>query len=100
DCQYKDLVTIEEKWCPLNSSYSFNPDYGEKWKIRYEEGDKGTFVILDNFGKEVYTNTFGSGYEYWDGTDMYGKIAEIGNYIAILNYSDGRKEKVELTIIR
>lgn len=100
ECVYKAEVTVDEKWCPLNSSYSFNPDFGEKWEIKYSDGDQGDFIIFDNFGKEVYKNTFGSGNEYWNGVDKYGSIVPLGTYIAIINYSDGRKEKVELTIVR
>ena len=100
ECTFTKIVKIEEKWCPLNQPFSFNPDYHEKWEIRYADGAEGKFIIYDRSGKEIYKNTFGSGNEYWDGTDMNGNVATTGTYAAILYYSDGRKEKVDLTIIR
>jgi len=100
ECLYTKKITVPEKWCGMNSSYSFNPDYNEKWTMKYEPGASGTLSIFDRFGKEIYTNTFGSGNEEWKGTDKDGLTLAVGVYIALINYSDGRKEKVELTIIR
>lgn len=100
ECTFTKTVKIEEKWCPLNQPFSFNPDYQEKWEIRYENGAEGKFIIYDRSGREVYKSAFGAGNEYWTGTDMNGHVVPMGNYAAILYYSDGRKEKVDLTIIR
>lgn len=100
ECTFTEQVVIEEKFCPLNSSYSFNPDYGEKWKINYKHGDAGRFVIYNSFGKELYESEFGIGNEFWNGTDSNGAIVATGNYLAIIKYSDGRSERVELTIVR
>jgi len=100
ECSYTKKTTVNEKWCPLNSSYSFNPDYNEKWVIKYEQGSSGTFIIFDKSGKEIYSGVLGSGIAEWNGTEKDGGIAPFGIYIALINYSDGRKEKVELTIIR
>ena len=100
ECTYKKKITVGEKWCAMNEPYSFNPDYNEKWTMRYETGASGRFIIYDRSGKEIYSGIFGNGNEYWDGADIHGGIAAIGVYIAVLNYSDGRKEKVELTLVR
>jgi hypothetical protein len=100
ECTYTKKVTISEKWCALNESYSFNPDYNEKWAFNYENGASGTFTIFDKQGKNIYSNTFGSGNEEWNGNDRQGMSVPVGIYVAFLNYSDGRKEKVELTIVR
>lgn len=100
ECTFTRTVKVEEKWCPLNQPFSFNPDYHEKWEIRYDEGAEGEYIIYDRSGREIYKNTFGSGNESWNGSDMNGNTVAIGNYAAILYYSDGRKEKVDLTIIR
>jgi hypothetical protein len=100
ECSYTKSVTVGEKWCPMNSPFSFNPDYNEKWIIKYEHETSGRFTIFDTRGKEIYNSAFGSGNEYWNGTDMYGSVVPIGVYIGMINYSDGRQEKVELTIIR
>jgi hypothetical protein len=100
ECIYKKKVSIAEKWCAMNESYSFNPDYNEKWILNYETGASGTFTIFDKSGKDIYSNTFGSGNEEWNGTSNQGTTVPVGIYIAFINYSDGRKEKVELTIVR
>lgn len=100
ECAYTKKVTVPEKWCTLNDAYSFNPDYNEKWIPIYENGASGTFTIFDKSGKDIYSNTFGSGNEEWVGNDRQGVTVPVGVYIAFINYSDGRKEKVELTIVR
>lgn len=99
-CSFEHKVTIDKKWCPQNPSFSFNPDYHEKWEINYEQGDEGVFIIYDRLGKEVYKSQLGSGNDTWGGTDAYGILVPVGTYIAFIHYSDGRKEKVELTVIR
>lgn len=100
ECIYTKKVTVAEKWCAMNEPYSFNPDYNEKWIMSYETGASGTFTIFDKSGKEVYSNAFGSGNEEWNGNDRQGTVVPVGIYIAFINYSDGRKEKVELTVVR
>lgn len=99
-CSYNKQVTIGSTWCPLNSNYSFNPDYGEKWEIQYEHGDQGILAIFDKLGRVVYESKFGYGNDHWAGTDKNGTLAPIGTYLALITYSDGRKERVELTIVR
>ena len=100
ECTYTKKVTISEIWCAMNNSYSFNPDYNEKWILIYETGASGTFTIFDKSGKDIYNNVFGSGNEEWNGNDRQGMSVTVGIYVAFINYSDGRKEKVELTIAR
>lgn len=99
-CSYKEKINVPEKWCPMNQSFSFNPGYGEKWELKYSDGDRGTYTIFDKFGKEVYRGEFGNGSNTWEGTNQQGNILPIGTYMTIISYSDGRKEKVELTIVR
>jgi len=100
ECVFTKKTTVTEKWCAMNSSFSFNPDYNEKWVLKYEPGTSGTFTIFDKAGKEVYNNTFGSGNEEWNGTDKNGGIVPMGIYVAVIDYSNGHKERVELTIVR
>jgi hypothetical protein len=100
ECSFKKKVNVEEKWCAMNTSFSFNPDYNEKWIINYETGASGRVIIYDRSGKEVYSSIFGGGNEFWDGSSIHGGIAPVGIYLAIIRYSDGRQEKVELTIVR
>lgn len=99
-CEFNQTVTVAEEWCSLNSNFSFNPEYGEKWELKYRDGDRGNFIILNNFGKEVFQGSFGNGNYYWNGSDSYGSSLPTGTYLAIISHSDGRKEKVELTIVR
>ncbi|MFN8415371.1 MAG: hypothetical protein U0U66_03465 [Cytophagaceae bacterium] len=100
ECVYKEKVIIPEKWCGLNESYSFNPDYNEKWVLNYEQGSKGTYSIYDPSGNIIYSDNFGYGVSEWNGIDRLGATVPVGVYIAFINYTDGRKERVELTIIR
>lgn len=100
ECTYMKKVTVPEKWCAMNEAYSFNPDYNEKWILTYENGATGTFTIFDRSGKDIYSNTFGSGTAEWNGNNRLDVPVPVGVYIAFITYSDGRKEKVELTIVR
>ena len=100
ECAYKQKIVVAEKWCAMNEAYSFNPDYNEKWKPIYESGSSGSIIIYDKIGKDIYTLPFGSGSEEWNGIDRQGTPVSVGIYIAIITYSDGRKEKVELTVVR
>ncbi len=100
ECAYNKKITLAEKWCAMNEAYSFNPDYNEKWKPIYEAGTSGTILIYDKQGKEIYSLPFGSGNEEWIGNDKQGMVAPVGIYVALITYTDGRKEKVELTIVR
>lgn len=99
-CEYSEKITIIDKWCGLNEAYSFNPDYNEKWTLNYDQGSSGTYTIYDPTGNSIYIDTFGTGISEWTGINRQGTTLEAGVYIAIINYSDGRKERVELTIIR
>jgi len=100
ECAYKKSFSISEKWCALNTSFSFNPDFGEKWELQYEALSEGTYTIYSKQGVEIYSDSFGNGNEYWNGTDKMGNIVPVGTYIARINYKNGQKETVELTIIR
>jgi hypothetical protein len=100
ECVYKEKVIVPEKWCGLNESYSFNPEYNEKWILNYEQGSSGTYVIYDPSGNIIYGDNFGYGVAEWNGIDRQGLTVPAGVYFAFINYSDGRKERVELTIIR
>jgi len=99
-CSYTKKIRVAEKWCGMNESFSFNPEYNEKWSLKYEDGASGTFSIFDRTGKQIYTAPFGSGNEQWNGTDMYGTVVAVGVYIADIRYADGRQEKVNITIVR
>lgn len=99
-CTYTQTVNVPEKWCPQNTAYSFNPEFGETWELKHDLEDKGNFVVYNSLGKEIYRSNFGNGYGSWDGTDRDGNLVDLGLYYAIIEYSDNRIEKVELTIIR
>lgn len=99
-CNYKNSVPVPEKWCPQNTAFSFNPEFGERWELKHAPEDKGTFVVYNSMGKEIYKGNFGNGSGFWDGTDRDGNFVDLGLYYALIEYSDNRIEKVELTIIR
>lgn len=99
-CTTKKTVAISEKWCGLNTSFSFNPDFGEKWELLYEALNEGNYTIYSKSGLEIYSNSFGKGNEYWNGTDKMGNIVPVGTYLVRINYKKGNQETVELTIVR
>lgn len=99
DCIFKEKISLAEKWCASNEAYSFNPDY-ETWELQHENGMAGNLVIFNNFGKEVYSTSFGDNEVTWVGRDQQGISLPMGTYVAFVNYTDGKKERIELTIIK
>lgn len=100
ECVFYEQTDIVETWCPMNTSYSLNPAYNEKWQLIYENGSNGVLTILNRLGKEVYRSDFNGQEVYWDGSDNQGRVVPLDVYIAIVSYTDGRMEKVELTVVR
>lgn len=99
-CSFIQTVHIKEKWCPLNEDFGFNPDLGQTWEFKYDEEAQGVCIIYDKFGKEVFNQALNAGIDEWDGRDKQGAIVPSETYIAVIQYHDGRKEKIELVIIR
>ena len=98
---YSKAVTVPDKNCTSKKSYSFNPDYGEICKISTTESESGSFTIYNRTGIIIFKGNFsGSGSAEWNGTTLQGVIAEVGLYVCIVEYSEGKKEVIEISIVR
>jgi hypothetical protein len=99
NCEYTKKISISEKWCSINKNFSFAPFYGEKWNIVYDKEDFGKYSIFDQMNKLVKNGEFGTDNIEWDGKSNNYEALPTGLYRAIIDYSDGKKEIVEITII-
>lgn len=100
-CSYSREIIVHEKNCSPKKSFSFNPDYGEKWTGSAAEGKSGSFTIYNRAGIIIFTGSFN---EYapaeWQGINASGISVEMGLYICSINYLDGTNEIIEISIIR
>jgi hypothetical protein len=100
-CAATKDVQVGSKNCSVKKVWSFNPDYGEHWKIEYQEGEVGKFTIMNKAGITIFKGLFGNNAEdQWNGTDQDGNSAEAGLYIAVLEYQNGKTETVQITVVR
>jgi hypothetical protein len=100
-CTASREVMVTGKNCTEKKSVSINPDYGDSWKIQFAEGESGHFSIFNKSGFVIFKGSFGSGeLNEWNGTKTSGETAETGLYVCILEYSNGKKETVQITVVR
>ncbi len=99
-CVYEKEIYVGSKWCQLNKNYSFNPNNNETWKINFSDEENGTYSIFDDKRQVVKSGIFGTNNIEWDGKDNAQADLPMGLYQAIIDYNDGRKEFIQLTIIR
>jgi hypothetical protein len=100
-CSASKEVMVTGKNCSEKKSFSINPDYGESWKIQFAEGESGHFSIYNKSGIVIFKGSFGSGESNeWNGMKTSGETAETGLYACILEYSTGKKETIQITVIR
>lgn len=99
NCEYTKKISVFEKWCSVNKNFSFAPIYGEKWNIVYDKEDFGKYSIFDQMNKLVKNGEFGSNNIEWDGKSNNYEALPTGLYRAIIDFADGKKEIIEITII-
>lgn len=100
-CEGIQKVTVPAKSCQSEQAYSFSPDFGETWTIPRGSGETGVFKIIGRSGHVIYEHPFGAqSRNEWTGIDKTGKIVDYGMYICLLEYSDGRIQKIQVTVIR
>jgi len=100
-CSSSQEVYVSSKSCQSKQAFSINPDYGEIWKIPYDKEKSGIFTILNRTGHTVFRASFGNeASSEWNGTDMRGVVVKTGLYICILQYRDGKKANLQITVVR
>jgi hypothetical protein len=94
-------VTVPEKNCTSKKSYSFNPTYGEIWKIPSMEGESGSFTIYNRAGIIIFKGSItGQDSTEWTGINSMGITVDAGLYVCVIEYSNGKSEIIEISIIR
>ncbi len=102
-CRTIREVTVYERSCTLRKSYSFNPDYGEKWSHVFtgNEHSSGNFTIYNRGGIVIVKGSFAENNPAeWYGINTQGMVMEAGLYVCVLEYSGGETETIEISIIR
>jgi hypothetical protein len=100
-CRYSKEIVVPDKNCTSKKSFSFNPDYGESWKVPSMEGESGSFTIYNRAGITIFKGNFtGHQSAEWFGTNTEGIIADVGLYVSIIEYSGGKTETIEISIVR
>jgi hypothetical protein len=104
-CSTEQRATILEKNCASNlvlgEKFNINPTIGETCSIPFNTDKKGNLTIYNRSGKIILKATNpSSDYVEWNGTDVYGALAEAGLYVYIIEYTDGIKVTGEVNIIR
>ncbi len=100
-CSQSKEILVYDKNCSQKKSYSFNPEYGESWKIPSAEGKSGAFTIFNRAGVAIFKGSFtGSDAAEWFGTNTQGSPAEVGLYVCVIDYAGGKTEVIEISIVR
>lgn len=100
-CSYSKEIIVPEKSCTSRKSESFNPDYGETWKIPAAEGEAGDFTIYNRAGITVFKGSFTAhNSAEWQGVNAQGMPVDAGLYVCVIEYSGGKTETIDISIIR
>jgi hypothetical protein len=101
-CSHLKEIVVPDKNCSSKKSYSFNPAYGESWKMStLEEGESGSFTIFNRAGISIFKGSFtGSNAVEWFGTNTQGIPVEVGLYVCVIEYLSGKTEVIEISIVR
>jgi hypothetical protein len=100
-CTASQEVNLPERNCQTKKSFAINPDLGETFKVPYHEGESGKFTILNKGGIVIFRGNFGSSeLNEWNGTDSNGATAAIGIYVCLIEYTNGKSENIQITVIR
>ncbi len=100
-CVSSKEISVFEKNCTTKKSFSFNPDYGEKWEMQVNPSKEGSFTIYNRAGIIFKNNNFSQNSTIeWDGSNTHGTLADMGMYMCTINYADGKMELIELSIVR
>lgn len=99
-CSASQDILLSERNCFSRKAYSFNPDYGEKWNADQESGS-GNFTIYNRGGIVIFKGHFAENNPAeWYGTNTQGTTMEAGLYVCVLEYSEGKTETIEISVIR
>jgi hypothetical protein len=92
-------ILINEKNC-RTAAVSISPDHGDKWEYQGNEGNSYYLCIFNQSGQQVFRSSLLNGHTEWAGTDNSGNRVNTGLFIYIVEYTDGKKESGQITVIQ
>lgn len=95
-CHFTQEIVVPEKNCKPNK-FAFNPDLGETWKVPVSEQDEFVLTVKSRSGQVVYSN---NNVNEWAGNSQTNGTLEPGIYIYLIEYTDGRKEGGQVSIVK
>ncbi len=98
-CQGKWNIKLSEKNCQP-AGVSFSPAQGETWAFNGNDRNSYYLSIYNQAGQLVFKSGLLSGIYEWSGISNSGSMVETGFYVYIAEYTNGKKENGQITVIR
>lgn len=98
-CLGKWNVKLAEKNCqPVG--VSFSPAQGETWTFSGNDRNSYYLSIYNQAGQLIFKSSLLSGAYEWSGINNAGSTVETGFYVYVVEYTNGKKENGQITVIR
>jgi hypothetical protein len=92
-------IIVPERPCGQNK-FTLNTTAGETWHIPAVK-DEFTITINDRSGRVVYKHKSAEIYQLeWNGTDLSSGFLDPGLYIYLIEYTDGKTESGQISIVK
>lgn len=98
-CLGKWNVKLAEKNCQPKG-VSFSPAQGETWAFSGNDRNSYYLSIYNQAGQMIFKSSLLSGIYEWSGISNAGSMVETGFYVYVVEYTNGKKENGQITVIR
>ncbi len=98
-CLGKWNVKLLEKNCQP-TGVSFSPTQGETWAFNGNDRNSYYLSIYNQAGQLIFKSSLLSGIYEWSGISNAGSMVETGFYVYVVEYTNGKKENGQITVIR
>lgn len=98
-CTGKWEINLPEKNCQ-QAGVSFSPSQGETWVFNGNEKNSYYISIYNQAGQLIVKSSLQSGVYEWSGISNSGAMVETGFYVYVVEYTNGKKENGQITVIR
>ncbi|MCR6637592.1 MAG: gliding motility-associated C-terminal domain-containing protein [Sporocytophaga sp.] len=98
-CLGKWNIKLSEKNCQP-AGVSFSPAQGETWAFNGNDRNSYYLSIYNQAGQMVFKSGLLSGVYEWSGISNSGSTVETGFYVYVAEYTNGKKENGQITVIR
>lgn len=98
-CLGKWNIKLAEKSCqPVG--VSFSPAQGETWAFSGNDRNSYYLSIYNQAGQMIFKSSLLSGVYEWSGISNAGSMVETGFYVYVVEYTNGKRENGQITVIR